>query len=69
MDKFGDLAAKGVKQAADAVKPKKSKGKKGKPSEYNLFVKKMIPELKKKHPGKKHKDLFKLVGEAWKKQK
>ena len=52
-------------------KSKKSKGKgKGKkPSEYNLFVKKMIPVLKKQFPQKQHKDLFKLVGEAWKKQK
>ena len=72
MDKFGDLAAKGVKQAADVVKPKKSKGKrkgKGKPSQYNLFVKKMLPELRKQFPNKQQKDLFKLVGEAWKKQK
>ena len=69
MGKFGDLAAKGAKQAAKAVvSPKKSKKSKKakKPSAYNEFVKKMLPELRKKYPDKKQKDLFKLVGEAWK---
>ena len=72
MGKFGHLAVEGAKQAAKAVRPKskKSKGKKGKkPSEYNLFMKKMLPALRKEFPGKKQKDYFKLVGEAWKKQK
>ena len=52
-------------------RPKKTKKtKKGKkPSEYNLFMKKMLPELKKQFPDKQQKELFKLVGEAWKKQK
>ena len=69
MGKFGHLAAKGAKQAAKAVvSPKKSKKGK-KPSAYNEFVKKMLPELRKQFPDKQQKELFKLVGEAWKKQK
>ena len=76
MDKFGNLEedslileAKGVKQAKPKKTKKKKGSRKGKPSEYNLFVKKMLPILKKENPDKLHKDLFKLVGQAWKKQK
>ena len=76
MDKFGNLSedslileAKGAKQAKPKKTKKKKGSRKGKPSEYNLFVKKMLPILKKENPDKLHKDLFKLVGQAWKKQK
>ncbi len=40
-----------------------------KPSEYNLYVKSKMVELKSENPDKNAKELMKLVAEHWKKEK
>lgn len=35
-------------------------------SPYNTFMKNYIPIFKQQYPNKPHKDIFKLVSEAWK---
>lgn len=35
---------------------------------YNKFIKKMFPELKKKHPDDNAPQIMKKIGEEWKKQ-
>ena len=40
-----------------------------KPTEYNIFVKANMSELKKQNPDKNAKELMSLVADLWKKQK
>tara|TARA_B100000401_G_C52606201_1_gene624436 strand:- start:524 stop:781 length:258 start_codon:yes stop_codon:yes gene_type:complete len=47
---------------------KKKSGPKKSPTPYNLFMKKTLAELKKKHPEKDHMSRFKMVGPLWKKK-
>ena len=47
---------------------KRKASRKGK-SAYNVFVAKMSPVLKKKHPSKKQSELMKLIAKAWNEQK
>tara|TARA_B100001758_G_scaffold247645_1_gene266356 strand:- start:266 stop:520 length:255 start_codon:yes stop_codon:yes gene_type:complete len=60
--KVNDLEKNSGKSARKkSIKPRK-------PSAYNLFMKKTLAELKKKHPEKTHADRFKLVGPLWRKK-
>lgn len=57
-------ATKGAVSKASAA-PKKPRA----PTEYNLFAKELIPELKKKNPDMVGKELMALVATEWKKKK
>lgn len=43
--------------------------KKRKPSAYNVYMKKELARLKKKHPRSKHAVLFKRAAKSWKRAK
>jgi len=54
----------GKKQKTD-----KADKKPRKPSEYNTFMAKFIPEYKKDHPKASHQDAFAAGAKEWKKEK
>ncbi len=39
------------------------------PSEYNIFVKEKMPEIKEKHPELSGSEIFKKIGSLWSEQK
>ena len=54
---------------ASTTKPKAKRTpakKKRKPSAYNVYMKKELARLKKKHPRSKHPALFKRAAKSWK---
>lgn len=64
-------AKKPTSKKPPAKKPptKKPAAKKRAPSAYNLFMKKEIPALKKKHPNLPHKEVFAMAAKNWSAQK
>jgi hypothetical protein len=62
-----------IQKFIDENKDKKTVEKKQKikrePTAYNIFVKEKMPIFKQEHPDKPAKELMKLIGEEWKKNK
>jgi len=50
-------------------KQKKSSSVPRKPTEYNIYFKKCMEDLKKEFPEMSHQDKFKEVGKRWKESK
>lgn len=59
--------ASSPKSSADKPKAKRTPAKKKrKPSAYNVYMKKELARLKKKHPRSSHSVLFKKAAKSWK---
>lgn len=59
--------ASSPKSSADKPKAKRTPAKaKRKPSAYNVYMKKELARLKKKHPRSSHSVLFKRAAKSWK---
>jgi hypothetical protein len=56
---------KAAKEAKEPKEVKEPKEKKRAPSAYNLFVKEIMPVLKKENEGVAQRDLMKLAAERW----
>jgi len=60
--------SQGTSSPKASVKPKakSTPKKKRKPSAYNVYMKKELARLKKKHPRSSHTVLFKRAAKSWK---
>jgi hypothetical protein len=73
-DELGRIIRAALSQGASSpkvsdTKPKAKRTpakKKRKPSAYNVYMKKELARLKKKHPRSKHPALFKRAAKSWK---
>ena len=65
-----ELSAKvNALESEKGKKQKKSPSVARKPSEYNIYFKKCMEDLKKEFPDMSHQDRFKEVGKRWKESK
>lgn len=53
-----------LKQRIDKLEKNKVKRHR-EPNEYNMYVKRKISELRKKHPNMGHQEIFKMAAQSW----